>query len=91
MVILLVTSLLIEVYFEILGPTGLYLVALNIGNNLHKLQTGYLYHYTLLILIGITSLVGIRQIWLLYEFFVDYRLLLLIFILIFILSSFNSD
>ena len=45
LVILLVTSLLIEVYFEILGPTGLYLVALNIGNNLHKLQTDYLYHY----------------------------------------------
>jgi hypothetical protein len=30
-----------------LGPTGLSSTALKVGSNLHKLQTGYIYHYTL--------------------------------------------
>jgi predicted ATPase len=37
--------------FEILG-SGLSLVSLNIASNLHKMQSGFLYHYTLVILMG---------------------------------------
>ena len=73
--------------FEILGPTGLSMLALKTGSNLHKMQTGFIYHYTLLILIGITFLFGLRQVWLIFNFFIDFR----VFILIFLLSFFVVD
>jgi NADH-ubiquinone oxidoreductase chain 5 len=48
--------------FEILGPTGLSSTALIVGSSLHNMQTGYIYHYTLSILIGIYFLFGLRQV-----------------------------
>ena len=72
--------------FEILGPTGLSLLATKIGSGLHKMQTGYLYHYTLLILTGVTVLIGLRYIWLTFGFFIDYRLMLILFITLFFLK-----
>jgi len=71
--------------FEILGPTGLAIAALKIGSNLHKMQTGFIYHYTLIILIGATIIFSIRYFWLIFGFFVDYRLFVLIFVLFFLL------
>jgi len=76
--------------FEILGPTGLSLTALKVGSGLHKMQSGYIYHYTLVILIGVTLLFGIRQLWLMFGFFVDYRIFILIFILLFFIVN-NLD
>lgn len=74
--------------FEMLGPTGLSTVALKIGSNLHKMQSGFIYHYTLLILIGITLLFGSRQLWVMSDhYFIDYRLFILIFILFFFLIN----
>ena len=74
--------------FEIIGPTGLSTVALNVAHKLHKAQTGSLYHYTLLILTTIALILSLRHIWLLFEYQIDYRSLVLIFItLFFILSS----
>nr|YP_009329940.1 NADH dehydrogenase subunit 5 [Didymosphenia geminata]API83127.1 NADH dehydrogenase subunit 5 [Didymosphenia geminata] len=67
--------------FEVLGPTGLSSIVLGAGAALHKLQSGYIYHYNLVILIGITSLLGIRQIYNFVGFFVDYRLLMLMVVL----------
>ena len=52
--------------FEILGPTGLSSMALNIGNKFHKMQSGFIYHYTLIILTGVTFLLGLRKIWFFY-------------------------
>ena len=72
--------------FEILGPTGLSLLSTKIGSGLHKMQTGYLYHYTLLILTGVTVLIGLRYIWLTFGFFIDYRLILILFITLFFLK-----
>jgi NADH:ubiquinone oxidoreductase subunit 5 (subunit L)/multisubunit Na+/H+ antiporter MnhA subunit len=69
--------------FEILGPTGLSGVALRIGSNLHKAQTGSIYHYTLTILVGATFILGFRELWVVFGFFLDYRLFILIFILFF--------
>ena len=81
--------------FEILGPTGLSNLALKIGSNLHKMQTGFIYHYTLLILIGVTVLFGFRQIWLFYEynldFFIDFNIFFLLFILIFFVVTYSSN
>ena len=74
--------------FEIIGPTGLSTVALNVAHKLHKAQTGSLYHYTLLILTTIALILSFRHLWLLFEYQIDYRSLVLIFItLFFILSS----
>ena len=47
--------------FEILGPTGLSATAVNVGSSLHRLQTGSLYHLTLTILVGITTLFSFRH------------------------------
>lgn len=78
--------------FEMLGPTGLSTVALKIGSNLHKMQSGFIYHYTLLILIGLTLLFGARQLWIIFDYyFIDYRLFVIIFVLFFFLiNSFLS-
>ena len=74
--------------FEIIGPTGLSSVALNIAHKLHKAQTGSLYHYTLLILTTLALILVLRQIWLIFDYNIDYRGLVLTFItLFFILSS----
>jgi len=50
---------------------------------LHKLQTGYIYHYTFLILVGTTLMLGVRQFWLVFGEYVDFRVFI-----IFIISSF---
>jgi hypothetical protein len=55
--------------------------------NISKLQTGYLYHYTFFILIGLTVLLGIRQFWLLSGNFVDFKIFSLFFLLSFFLGK----
>ena len=40
------------------------MIALNIGSNTYKMQSGDIYHYTLIILIGITLFFGLREVWL---------------------------
>ena len=69
--------------FEVLGPTGLSNTALRISSNLHKMQTGIIYHYTLIILIGITSIFVLNNAWLILGFLIDFRLFILLFILLF--------
>ena len=76
--------------FEILGPTGLSTIALKISSNLHRMQTGFIYHYTLFILLGATFIFSIRQFWLIFGFFVDYGLFILIFILFFFIVNLNE-
>jgi hypothetical protein len=63
-------------------------VASNVAHKLHKAQTGSLYHYTLLILAVVALILSMRQVWLIFEYNMDYRALVLLFItLFFILSS----
>jgi NADH-ubiquinone oxidoreductase chain 5 len=69
--------------FEILGPTGLSSAALNVSNHLHKLQTGYLYHYILIVLLGIMFFISIKEICYLLHFSFDYRLVMFLFTIIF--------
>ena len=77
--------------FEILGPTGLSNIALKIGSNIHKMQTGYIFHYTLIILIGATLFFGLRELWLIFEFFIDYRLFIIIFMLNFYIVNYIEN
>jgi NADH-ubiquinone oxidoreductase chain 5 len=72
---------------EILGPTGLSTVVLNAASNLHRLQSGYLYHYTLIILVGVIGFISLREVWLFFGFLFDYRLLAIVPALFFFLMS----
>lgn len=78
--------------FEILGPTGLSLLAINISSSLHNMQTNYIYHYSFVILAGITILFGVRELEFLKfsGFVVDYRLVIIIFILTFFIINCNN-
>jgi proton-translocating NADH-quinone oxidoreductase chain L len=71
--------------FEIFGPMGLSLLIFKKASYLYKLQTGYIYHYTFLILIGSTVLLGVRQFWVLFSEYIDYRVLIIFTIFSFFL------
>jgi len=71
---------------EVFGPMGLSSLITKKATYISKLQTGYLYHYTFLILASLTLILGIRQFWLLAGSFIDFK----IFILLFVLSFFWS-
>lgn len=67
--------------FEIFGPMGLSSSILKKSNLISNLQTGYLYHITLVILIGSTVLIGIRQFWIVFGDLFDYRLITIFLVL----------
>jgi NADH-ubiquinone oxidoreductase chain 5 len=73
--------------FEVLGPRGLSIVVSGSAQNLNKLQTGYLYHYTFAILIGSSLMLGIRQLWLFFGPVLDYRIFVIFFISAFLLIN----
>lgn len=47
--------------FEILGPYGFSLIFSKLSTYVFKAQTGFIYHYTFLFLIGLTFLLGLYQ------------------------------
>ena len=67
---------------EMFGPMGFSNAISNKASLINKLQTNYLYHATLLILIGSTSLIGVRQFWVVFGDFADFRVFI-----IFLISS----
>jgi NADH-ubiquinone oxidoreductase chain 5 len=73
--------------FEILGPTGASNLMLIIAHNIYKTQTGNIYHYLVFILISVSVLVSFRELWLIFDFFIDYRLFILNFVLLFFLLA----
>jgi NADH-ubiquinone oxidoreductase chain 5 len=74
---------------EIFGPLGLSTVISKNANSLYKLQSGVLYHYTLIILVSSTLVLGFRQFWLYFTDYLDYRIfiLLIIFVSFFIANT----
>ena len=75
--------------FEIIGPTGLSSVAMKTAHQLHKAQTGSLYHYTLIILTALTLMLCVRHLWSVFGYSFDYRGLVLIVITLFFISNSN--
>lgn len=73
--------------FEIIGPTGLSLIALKTSFQLHKSQTNSLYHYTLIILTAISILLCFKQIWFLFNYTTDFRLFIITFFSLFFLNN----
>ena len=68
---------------EILGPMGLSNLVSKKAHSLHKLQTGFLYHYAFLMLVGTTILVSILQLGDNIFNFIDYRLITTFLVTIF--------
>lgn len=81
-------KLIDKALFEIVGPTGLSLVTLKASYQFHKSQTGSLYHYLLILLTGFFIFFFSRQLWLTFNFLIDYRLL---FIFVFSFFFFNKN
>jgi NADH-ubiquinone oxidoreductase chain 5 len=73
--------------FEIIGPTGLSSVSLKIAHQLHKAQTGSLYHYTLTMLTVIASILCLKHLWGVFEYTLDYRLFILVIVSLFFIST----
>jgi len=73
---------------EIFGPMGLSSLITKKASYISKLQTGYLYHYTFLILTSLTLILGTRQFWVLLGDHADFRIFTLFFVLSFFWSKF---
>jgi len=69
---------------ELLGPMGLSSTFTKQSHKFASLQTGFLYHYTFLILVGSTLLFSLRQFWGLLGVLISYK----IFVIFFFLSLF---
>nr|YP_010208836.1 NADH dehydrogenase subunit 5 [Skeletonema grevillei]UBA16146.1 NADH dehydrogenase subunit 5 [Skeletonema grevillei] len=72
---------------EIFGPMGLSSIITKKATNIAKMQTGYLYHYTFLILTGLTLILGLRQFWIFVGSFTDFKIFILFFVLSFFLAN----
>ena len=70
---------------EVFGPMGLSSLITKKASYISKLQTGYLYHYTFVILTSLTLILGVRQFWVLSGDYIDFK----VFILFFALSFFT--
>jgi len=76
--------------FEILGPTGLSIVVMQIASNLHKLQTGHISHYSLIALSGFTLFIAFKQIMFYYYFFNVFILLISSMVFWFLINNSNN-
>jgi NADH-ubiquinone oxidoreductase chain 5 len=73
--------------FEILGPYGLATTISKKAVSLYGLQSGYLYHYTFVILTGSTLLLGVRQFWINFGEYLDYRAIFIFFVAFFFVNN----
>ena len=76
--------------FEIVGPTGFSSTALKAAYQIHKSQTKSLYHYTLIILTSLAILLCFRQIWVIFDYNIDYRNIFIIFIALMFITNSNK-
>ena len=77
---------------EIFGPMGLSSIISKKAILISKIQTGYVYHYTFLMLVGLTIILGMRQFWMIAGKFVDFKIFFLFFVLsFFLLQPSNKD
>jgi NADH-ubiquinone oxidoreductase chain 5 len=64
---------------EILGPTGIANTFLRLMHQSKKLQSGFVYHYALLMLIGLTLFVAVIGLWPIIELLLDHRVYFIFF------------
>ena len=61
-------------FIEVLGPTGLMAVCTNTMRQVSALQSGYIYHYALLMLCGVSICAAVISFWDILSPWVDPRL-----------------
>lgn len=68
-------------FIEIIGPYGLTIIFSNLSKKFSKFQTGYVYHYTFILFIGVTFFIFFALFN--YFFFIDFRYLFIWFFIFF--------
>jgi NADH-ubiquinone oxidoreductase chain 5 len=59
--------------FEILGPSGIAHTFLNLAQYFHRLQSGLIYHYAVVMLFGIVTMITVISLWKFLEILLDNR------------------
>jgi hypothetical protein len=75
---------------EILGPYGISYTFQKLAKQINKLQSGFVYHYAFVMLIGLTIFITIIGLWDFISFWVDNRLYF-IYIVSFLFIHFERD
>jgi len=75
--------------FEILGPSGIAHSFLNVAHYLSRLQSGLIYHYAVVMLLGIVIMITLISLWDFLELVLDARFYF-IFLTSFLLSNYYS-
>jgi NADH-ubiquinone oxidoreductase chain 5 len=68
---------------EILGPMGLTNLLMKTSLTFHRLQSGFIYHYTFSILVTSLILLSLRQFWSVFGFIVDVKIFMVLFFSVF--------
>ena len=74
--------------FEILGPSGIASTALHLTQYFSRLQSGMIYHYAVVMLIGLIALITIGSFWDILQSILDTRLYF-IYIISFLIYNYN--
>ena len=74
--------------FEILGPSGIASTALHLTQYFSRVQSGMIYHYAVVMLIGLIALITIGSFWDILQVVLDTRLYF-IYILSFLIYNYN--
>jgi NADH-ubiquinone oxidoreductase chain 5 len=74
--------------FEILGPSGIASTALHVTQYFSRLQSGMIYHYAVVMLIGLIALITIGSFWDILQSILDTRLYF-IYIISFLIYNYN--
>jgi NADH-ubiquinone oxidoreductase chain 5 len=77
--------------FEFLGPLGLSRLVSRRGSDLAQLQTGFLYHYAFVMLLGVTFIIAIVGLWDMITPLMDSRLLFILIITAFFSSKYLKN
>jgi len=65
---------------ELFGPIGIVQTVQALSQNLSRVQTGFVYHYAYVMLIGLTLLIAVIGLWDLLAYWIDPRLWFLLFV-----------
>jgi len=77
--------------FEILGPYGISTSIQEWVKQLKKLQSGFLYHYALIMLIGITFFISMVGLWDILSYWIDNRLYFLFIVSFLFINYFEKE
>ena len=77
--------------FELVGPSGISILFQRISKHISKLQSGMIYHYAVVMLLGLTLLITLVGLWDFLESFLDNRLYFVFFLSFLFTSYFSKE